>query len=335
MRRAITACLALAMCCGVVFSQEVDEDPSVAGWVSAATTAKKIETDQDEEALRAGATALFGESLVTSGNGAAWLALREGRGVVHIGNDSTVIVSAVQPDEQIVAIAVGLVQGTVTIMARSNESRPLFIALGEGGASGYALLRGGTLNAEVRGGMGRVTARSGAVSLYAGPMPEEGVLNAEGAPAGAAVLTLSAGEQAVLPAMTKESATAVSGATGLNLYASSLTSAAEWVVSAEQGDLTPKRAESRGEVSSFLEQTSSEFSFDQARPPVPVTTRSVTAIVTNIRANPAEALVASGIPTEVVVGQRFFRTRIIGSPGTGDSGIRINPDARSPIVLGN
>lgn len=317
-----------------VFSQ--DEDPSLAGVVSAvAVNVEKIQVDGETVMLVGGDRVFFEDKLVTPSAGGVWLTLREKRGVVQLMGDSSASFLPLEVDEQSISLRFVMERGRATVMSRSSDNRPMVVVAGGGETGGWALVRGGSVTVDVSASDVTLSARSGEVLVYKGVVPDVSPLNADGTPVNPPALTLAPGESISFADMAKGPAVAVAESEGTGLYAMALRKADFWVAKAEQGDFTPQRVEARGGGGTFLEQTSTGFSFDQARPPVAVVTRTNTVIVTNIRVNPAEALVASRVPTSVVVGQRFLRTRIIGNPGSGDSSLSANPFAGRLIVLGN
>lgn len=322
------------MVCAPVLAQE--EDPSLAGVVTAVSDkVQKIQADGETVELVGGDQVFFDDKLVTPASGGVWLALREKRGVVQLGGETTARFLSVDVDGQPVSMQMIVERGRATLMTRSSDARRLVVVAGDPATGGYALVSGGSLTVDVGANSVALIARSGEVLVYKGALPGAGVLTADGAPAVAAVLNLAQGESVNLADLARSPAVAASDADGAGLYAMGLRKADQWVAKAEQGDFTPQRVEARGGSGTFLEQASTGFSFDQARPPVAVTTRANTFVVSNVRVNPAEALVGSRVPTSVVVGARFLRTRIIGNPGTGESSLSANPFAGRLIVLGN
>ncbi len=328
----VGAILAVMVCAPVVAQEE---DPSLAGVVTAVSDkVQKIQADGETVELVGGDQVFFDDKLVTPASGGVWLALREKRGVVQLGGETTARFLSVDADGQPVSMQMVVERGRATLMTRSSDARRLVVVAGDP-ATGYALVSGGSLTVDAGANLVTLSARSGDVLVYKGALPEAGALTADGAPAVAAVLTLAPGESVNLADLARSPAVAASDADGAGLYAMGLRKADQWVAKAEQGDFTPQRVEARGGSGTFLEQASTGFSFDQARPPVAVTTRANTFVVSNVRVNPAEALVGSRVPTSVVVGARFLRTRIIGNPGTGESSLSANPFAGRLIVLGN
>lgn len=322
---AFAACGALAQ----------DEDPNLAGMVTvAAPGVERVSALGESKPIRGGDAVFYDESMVTPPGGEAWLALRERRGVVQLKEGARAGFVPVDVDDQPVSLEIILERGQATVMTRSSDDRWLVVAVGEGGRSGYALLRGGSVAVDARGPEVTFTARSGEVRVYRGAAPERGPLDAAGAPVAAADAALSAGESVVLGTLARSPAALPDIAPVQGLYALGLRQADRWVGDAEQGDFTPQRVEARGGGGTFLAQTSTAFSFDQARAPVAVTARAATPIVTNVRSNPAQELLESRVPTSVVVGQRFLRTRIVGNPGTGGSVLSANPFADRLIILG-
>jgi len=308
-----------------------EEDPNLAGTVSALTGQTTI-TLQDEstqpldyEYLRV----FFDEKLDISAESSAWLFLREKRGVCHLEAGSSAKFIPVMSDGQLVSLCLVVHRGRATLLSPTGDNRRLVLSDGSNG--GYAVLRGGSAVLDVSDAGSVVTAVAGEVLIFKGAMPEGGPMAADGSPVRPPDVTLAVDERVDLSNLMKSPA--VVATAGAELYAMGLERADRWVESAEQGDFTPQRVEARGIGESFIQTTSADFSYDQPRAPTVLTTRSATPIVTNIRANPAEALVSSGVPSEVVLGTRFLRTRIIGTSGAGGTSISVNQFARPPIDL--
>ena len=308
-----------------------DEDPTLAATVSAvAGKVEKKALDGETKLLGGGDQVFYDENLTIPTDGDIWLTLKEKRGAVHLAAGSSAHFLPVEVAGQLVSLQLLVEKGQATLIMRAGDDRRLVVSTGVDG--GYAVVRGGAATAEVSDAGAFITAQSGEVLVFKVAVPKGGPLGADGTPLNPSAMTLPPGERVAVANLAKSQSAAT--VAGEGLYAMGLRTADAWVERAEQGDFTPQRVEARGGGESFVGQTSTEFSFDQARPPVAVTTRAVSTIVTNVRANPAEALVASRVPASVVVGQKVFRTRITGSPGTGGSGISANPNVRTLIDIG-
>ena len=121
---------------------------------------------------------------------------------------------------------------------------------------------------------------------------------------------------------------------GTELYQSALEHGGRWVQDAERGDFTPVYASGRASTPVLPGQLSAGFAFDQPRSPVVAgIASSQTRSLRTVTTSRSQALLESGIPTEVIIGQRLRRTRIIGASGTGSGQIRFNPAAVQLIRL--
>ncbi|MHC5112543.1 MAG: hypothetical protein ACYTHJ_22005, partial [Planctomycetota bacterium] len=108
------------------------------------------------------------------------------------------------------------------------------------------------------------------------------------------------------------------------LYALGIRAGETWVERAEQGDFTPVRLAASAPTSVLPQGgLGPQYAFDQAR--ANIVASLPTSLRTPVRtqgANPARALLQSSRPTEVVIGSRLARTRIIRGR---NGGIGVNP----------
>lgn len=272
----------------------------------------------------------FDEPLTIPDDGGLWLSLSGQRGTVHLSGGAKASFVSVRVDEQLVSLGLRVEHGRATMISRVADHHRLVLAAG---AVGFALLRGGAVTVEVSDRFVTLSAHSGEVLAYRGALPAA-VLTAAGEPARPADATLAPGERISLSDMAKSSADSLPASGVGEMYAMGLGRASVWIAEAEKGDFTPQRVEARGGEQFSLERTSTDFAFDQARPPVALATPGVTSVVQNVRLSPAEALLASRNPASVVVGVRLEDTRFTGGGRGGSSSITFNPSARQRFILG-
>jgi hypothetical protein len=205
----------------------------------------------------------------------------------------------------------------------------------------YTLSKGASIVVSADGAEARFNVTRGSALYFAQAVPEGMLLDAEGQPIDRTGVAIPEGQQVSTrqpqPTADAGSSSAASKSLSADLYKFGLGLGDEWVADAEQGDLVPVRGESRAPMEALADAGRvSEPAFDQPRTvvvtPVQRTTRSA---VQPVQVGDAvTALRSSGVPTEVVIGQRFVRTRIIGNPGTtGGQQIRANPFAEQLIRL--
>ncbi len=235
--------------------------------------------------------------------------------------------------------------GTVSVLRRGDADRwMLLVGQHRRNArnAGFVLVRNGSVTLTVDRSDISCLALAGEAIWFDGAPPAGPLINASGAVVPQGGLAIPQGSRVVAQRVddrisqdVDSVSLAYSGVVD-TMYAFGLDQGSQWVRQAEQGDFTPVRGSSRAAAEAFSAQVGvSQSAFDQPRSQVvaPAPTTSIRT-VTAANSNPANALIASGIPSNVVVGQRLRRSRIIGNPGTtGVSGLRFNPNAEQLIRL--
>ena len=120
-----------------------------------------------------------------------------------------------------------------------------------------------------------------------------------------------------------------------DIRAFALARSTHWLQDAERGDFTPVRGAARGSPEPLAVELGPTLVFDQPRPAFAAPAPRVAPTAVRTTLSPTQALIESGVPGTVVAGQRFRRSRIIGSPGTAGTGaLIVNPAAELPFTLG-
>lgn len=280
-----------------------------------------------------------GDSVITPAGSTAIVTLPQFGIVARMAPESELTINASAALDSHVNTTLSIRRGSAHVVRRTGDDRWMLVAGESAGGSGYAMTRGASLSVHIDASGVTFTAVSGDAICFAGPVPagalvdESGKLidkNGTALPEGHRVSTATMGQT------TREDvADTLSAAMNRDLYAFGLKNSAVWVKRAEEGDFTPVRGEERGEGEFFRGTVGTEFAFDQPRSviaaPAPRTLtpplRQAAVVSTT------QALLESGVPTSVVVGQRLRRTRIIGNPGTTGGNIRFNPSAEQLIRL--
>lgn len=279
----------------------------------------------------------LGEVIVTGPDGGATLSLTGRETLVHLSSDATCSFFA----HGGLADGGGFVhvhKGRAEVLRKRSDNRWMLTAAGNGASAGYMLSQGASFVVQVDGDVVVFSVIQGQGWAFRGEVPAGALLDETGAPRDRGGVRIAEGERVALgEAAAAPDAHADANRSGerrrQDAYAFALTCGGNWLHRAEQGDFTPVRGESRGPSELARGEVSTELAFDQPRTPVlaPVP-RVATQPLRTALVNPARALIESGIPTSVVVGQRLRRTRIIGNPGTTGP-IRVNPNVESLIRL--
>ncbi|MFQ5590704.1 MAG: hypothetical protein ACE5HE_06060 [Phycisphaerae bacterium] len=279
----------------------------------------------------------IGESVVTLEKARALVTLPDHGISVHLGASSELAVGSWQPGENDVPVTLTLLKGRAYIIRRDTKGW-LVVALQGDANSGYALSKGGAMALTADGADVSLAMLEGEAIWYAGAIPDAKLLDDSGEPIDRTGIQIREGLR-ILPGMLTEPvpedlARRLAGEMATDLLAFATTQGGQWIADAEKGDFTPVRVAERGTAQFIRARDATELTFDQPRAvvttPVP---RPVAHPVRMATANPARALIESGVPTNVVVGQRVRRTRIIGNPGTAGAQIRVNPNVEQLIRL--
>jgi len=281
-----------------------------------------------------------GDSVITAADGTAVVLLPEFGVVIRLGPASELSVEALSSLEGHVNVAPVLRRGSALLLQRHSDERWLAIGGESDPAAAYALVRGGSVAVSAEAGRVSFSAGGGEVICYRGALPATPLLDATGAPADQTGTVLPAGQSVSSEDLRRiapdNGAAAATEAMAVGLFDFGLSSGTFWIQRAEQGDFTPVRASERGAFEVVRGQLTAGMAFDQPRSalvtPAP---RILSQPIRTVPTAPSltQALLESGIPTSVVVGQRIRRTRIIGNPGTTSGQIRFNPNAEQLIRL--
>lgn len=280
-----------------------------------------------------------GDMVTTVADGAALITLPDYGTVIRLGPSSSLSLDALPPAEGLISVAATLVSGEAHVLRRRPDNRWFLIRSGNQLAGGYTLSQGTTLVVRVDAAGASFTAVSGELLTFAGSPPAGPLLDATGQPIDKTGVKVTEGNRLTTqpqakPSPDPESGPQAAARTGRDLYAFALTKGRHWVEQAERGDFTPIRGTTRTSASFFSADLGTDLAFDQPRSVVTAPAPRVTAPpLRTVLVSPAQALIESGIPTSVVVGQRLRRTRIIGNPGVTGGQIRVNPDVEQLIRL--
>ncbi len=255
----------------------------------------------------------------SSGRSGATLFFPEAGVVVRCDADTVLTVLPAGPLG--VAAAVAVQRGSATIVGRASSPAWFVVVSGSQDDGDWVLARGATLQVEPGGS---IALHSGEGHLSAGPVPQGPLVDDEGRPAASAPI------EEDIPA-----AVDAWRRLGVDSYTAGISRGAEWIARAEKGDFTPVRESARASAQFFGQRVGGqESAFDQPRTTAVATTpRVAIGILRTPVVNPATPLLESGVPTSVVAGQRFRRTRIIGNPGTSAQQIRVNPFLDPALTL--
>jgi len=280
-----------------------------------------------------------GEGVATAPDGSAVLLLQEYDVVIRLDSATEFTVIEVAALGEQIAVAPVLRRGSALVVQRSGDDRWMLVAGESGAGSAYALARGASVSLSVIDGGVSFSSGGGEVYCYQGPIPAGDLLTGAGQPADQTGVALSPGQSVASANLrqprTDDTVAIQASALGQSLYEFGLSSGTFWIQKAERGDFTPVRASERGTFEVVRGEIGAGTAFDS--PSTVLVTPSAVTLSQPIRtaplANPAQQLIASGIPSSVVVGQRLRRTRIIGSSGTTNGQIRFNPNAEQLIRL--
>ncbi|MHC4089504.1 MAG: hypothetical protein ACYSVY_04355 [Planctomycetota bacterium] len=288
-----------------------------------------------------------GETIVTADDGTAVLMLPGYETVIHVGDGNGRCESTLNRVPGLqggVPVGLNVQRGQALVVRKPDDRRWLLVACRGAGTRGYVLSRGASFVARSGDDELSFSVSHGEVVYFAG-RPARRFTDQAGELTDRAGVVVPAGQRLSArapqqPAPDDASVPRAISQMNEGLYAFALTKGIQWVEQAEQGDLVPARGAVRGVPRALAEQVGGgRATFDQPRSVSVVTTPRVAAApsgagfrATPLVENVGVSLIRSGVPTSVVVGQRFLRTRIIGNPGTS-GGVRANPQAQQLIRL--
>jgi hypothetical protein len=258
--------------------------------------------------------------------------------VIHLEHETELEFFEAPVAASLCAAGIRVVRGGAYIVGRSSDDRWLLVTAGADTARGYALARGGSLLISARPGGVEYAAAHGELRYYDQPLPALAPLDETGeATAPGTVIAPNERLRSTGPAAPQPEADLAASATARlsdHVYSFGLDRGGTWIRDAERGDFTPVRLAARATLPTFETEIGiPELAFDQPRSSqVTVAPRVVTTAPQAV-ISPARILIASGIPSEVLAGQRYRRTIIIGNPGTTGGAIRVNPFAEPLFTL--
>ncbi|UCE62347.1 MAG: hypothetical protein JSU63_11660 [Phycisphaerales bacterium] len=278
-----------------------------------------------------------GDSVVTPPQSTVSVVLPDSGVVIRLGPSSELILGHWTSGENDLPVTLTLLKGEAYILRRQAGGWLLAAAVSEVD-SGYALSKDGALVLKSNDSGVSLAVLTGEAIWFAGSIPGEALLDESGEPLDTAGNVVEEGQSISTAELTERvpegMARRVLENASRDLFAFGLSQGADWIERAEQGDFTPVRAAARGGVQVFRTELTASLAFDQPRSVVATPApRAVLQPVRATRVSPARALLESGVPTDVVVGQRIRRTRVIGSPGTTLNQIRANPNVEQLIRL--
>ena len=278
-----------------------------------------------------------GEAIVTPPDGTAVVTLPGYQTIVRLDASSHLQFGNWAGGENDVPTTLTLVSGRAYIL-RSRSDGWLVVAVTGATKRAYGLSKARSMVVTSDETGAALAVLDGEAIWFAGSIPGEGLLDESGRPGDKTGIVVREGQRIStemvaepVPAdMSREMARDMGG----DVYAFGLSQSERWVKDAERGDFTPVLAAARGTAQFFRGGLTTEMVFDQPRSVVTAPApRAVTQPLRVTPQNPARALVESGLPTSVIVGQRLRRTRIIGNPGTSGGQIRANPNVEQLIRL--
>lgn len=282
---------------------------------------------------------LDGEAVVTSDDGEAIVMLPDYGTSVRLAASSELVLTRRDDLSNDVPIKLTLRRGRASMLRRAADERWIvFEAVGPQGRA-YVISKQASLTVSVSDEAVSFGLVAGSAAYFAGDMPDERLVDDAGQLIDQPDQQIGEGmslstQQQDAPVADNDNRVVAMKNMDDNLYRFGLDRGTRWVESAEQGDFTPVRAESQGAEEFLSAELSSGVAFDQASSQVIAQTRGSTTQPLRVPSRSvAEGLLASGVPTSVIVGQRLKRSRIIGNPGTASGQIRFNPQAEQLIRL--
>ncbi len=343
-RTLISATLVLIGLAGPVFGQF--GGPDILGFVTVQTgdgATRGLEGSAFDARMESFSDATHGVSVgdevATNRDATAVVTLPEYGSIVQLDSSTLMTLSEDRLGGMGFPATVSVSEGSLTVLRKSSDDRWMVVSGVNRRGAGFVLFRKGSIRLTVDRRDISCLAMLGEVIWFDGELPDGPIVDADGD------ITLEGGTN--VPAGSRVSArledervSADPAAIGTT-YAGLLNSIDEfgvdqsglWVERAEQGDFTPVRGSSRAAAEAFSSEIGvSQSAFDQPRSVV-VAPAPAVRTVTVRTTSPSQTLIESGVPSNVVIGQRLRRSRIIGSPGTTGLGLRFNPNAEQLIRL--
>ena len=229
------------------------------------------------------------------------------------------------------AFVIRLLEGRASISQKS--AKPKFVVAGGTDATaGLVVIREGTVIVTADEKAVTFAVTYGAATFVSGPIPDVLPVELSGAVQLRQGQSISTTAPQTPVAYDRDAAAAVSKQMTEDVYAFGVEQSTAWVKRAERGDFTPVPVggERGGEL--LPSDMAPTTAFDQPQQLTAVTApRGAPSTAVRTIVSPAQSLLESGIPGSVIAGQRFRRSRIIGSPGTG--GLIVNPNVEQLIRI--
>ena len=285
----------------------------------------------------------LGEGVRTYPDGSAVLILPYYDAVVYLEGSSELRIAEPAMPGSGIDLIVRISTGRVWVIRKPGNERWLLIAGGKGGAAapaGYTLSKGASLFVEADSRGVTFAVRSGEGRFFRGQVPAAVLIDASGQLADRTGELLSEGHRVSTqdpagPAPDADAATLVAGGFSADTDKFALARSAHWLQEAERGDFTPVRGGARASPRLLAVELEPTLAFDQPRPVFTAPAPRAAPSPVRVTLSPSQALIESGVPGSVVAGQRFRRSRIIGSPGAGGTGaLIVNPAAELQIKFG-
>ena len=280
-----------------------------------------------------------GDQVATNRDATAVVTLPEYEAIVQLDGSSLLTLSEDRLGGRGFPATINVSEGAASVLRRPSDDRWMVATGANRRGAGFVLFRKGSIRLTVERNDISCLALSGEVHWFDGEIPAGPLVDAAGnmavegglrVPEGSRVSARMEDDRVASAADAVEESYA--GLVAMT-YDFGLRQSGQWVEQAEQGDFTPVRGSTRAAAEAFSSQIGvSQSAFDQPRSVVVAPTPAV-RVVTVTAASPSQTLIESGVPTNVVVGQRLRRSRIIGNPGTSGVGLRFNPNAEQLIRL--
>ncbi|MCH8253293.1 MAG: hypothetical protein IID36_12650 [Planctomycetes bacterium] len=277
----------------------------------------------------------YGDSIVTASDPASAVLVMPAFGTVaHVESASVLRIERLTDDTGVVPAGLVLSAGRAIVTHSQDGPRWLVVAARGNGAAAYVLLRTGSVLVEVGAGGVVFTVIDGEALFFPNDVPGRALIDASGDPVDPFGQTVRAGQRIgagdTAPVDAAGADKSARARYESDVFAFALAHGGAWLVRAEQGDFTPVASEA-GQAQRLLRaEMLPELKFDQPRAVfVAAAPRPATFQVVRAQGSPARELIQSGVPTSVVVGQRFRTSRVIG----GRRGLRANQNVEQLIRL--
>jgi hypothetical protein len=283
-----------------------------------------------------------GESVQTAADATAVLVLPGFDTTVYLGGSTKWLASDLRGTDTGVSMKLECDGGSASIIRKLQSPDWMLLVARAGAARGYTLSRGASLFVEMSEQGVSFSARSGDAWFFAGDVPEGRLVDESGNLIDDSGVHLAQGQRVTSTAPAAATADEEAGTIappGMrdDLETFALAQSDQWLQQAERGDFTPVRGPGRAAPEVMQGGLEPSLAFDQPRPVLTGPAPRPTAGAVRTTLDPAQSLVASGVPGTVVAGQRFRRSRIIGNPGTagpGSGALTINRAADLLVRLG-